>query len=246
MVITVLHERVGLPISGRSITGCLHASSGQSSVTPAPRRGSHGPSTLAQVRVAHRIDSRLRGALLLPAGVLAVHQLRYYLAYGSKAGAHLAASGHAYLSGAEPFALLCVALAAGAWLGRVATAWQRPEADTPILRLWAGCFVILLALYCCQELIEGALASGHAAGLAGILGHGGWIAIPAAAAIGAGLALALRVADCLVALVATLRARRPRIGHLAQRWLRRGPRDWRLVPLHGGRASRAPPLALSH
>jgi hypothetical protein len=199
-----------------------------------------------------RIDSRLRGALLLPVCVLAVHQLRYYLAYGSKASAHLAASGHAYLSDVEPFALLCVAIALGALLGRLAAAWlQTPCADgshRPLVRVWALCAFTLVALYCCQELIEGMFASGHAAGLAGIFGHGGWIAVPSAALIGGVLALTLRAAQRLVGLVAGLRARRraPRLALTVRPVLAAtADRDWRLVPLSGVAGSRAPPLGLS-
>ena len=189
----------------------------------------------------------MRGALLLPLCVLAVHQLRYYLAYGSKASAHLAASGHAYLSDAEPFALLCVALAVGALLGRLARTGARTQSEASLGRAWAMCAATLLALYCGQELIEGMVASGHAAGLAGIVGYGGWIAVPAAAAIGGALALALRAAERLVALVGSLHARRaccPAVGP-GQRFTLTADRDWRLVPLSGVAGSRAPPRALS-
>jgi hypothetical protein len=197
------------------------------------------------VRVASRIDSRLRGALLLPVCVLAVHQLRYYLAYGSRASAHLAASGHAYLSAAEPFALLCVALAIGALLGRLATNWRTPEAEMPVLRVWGICAVTLLSLYCCQELAEGTFASGHAAGLAGILGHGGWIAVPAAIVIGGALALTLSAAQRLVALVITLRGRRAEAAAASRPRRVAHVFDWRLEPLSGVIASRAPPQGLS-
>ena len=43
-----------------------------------------------------------RGLLLLPAGALLVHQLRYWLSYGPQAGTELAGQGHAYLSSSFP------------------------------------------------------------------------------------------------------------------------------------------------
>ena len=44
------------------------------------------------------LSVRTRGLLLMPAGALAVHQLRYVLAYGSHAPDRLAAQGHGYLN----------------------------------------------------------------------------------------------------------------------------------------------------
>ena len=177
--------------------------------------------------------------------VLAVHQLRFYLAYGSRAAAHLAASGHAYLSEAEPFALLCLALAIGALLGRVAAARPPADSEPPLLRVWLLCAVTLLALYCGQELIEGVFAHGHAAGLAGIFGHGGWIAVPVAVVIGGALALTLRAAQRLVALVASLRARRRAQAIASRPRPLIGAPDWRLGPLSALASPRAPPRALS-
>ena len=44
------------------------------------------------------VTRRFRLASLLAAGALAVHELRYALAYGDHAGHEAAAQGHAYLS----------------------------------------------------------------------------------------------------------------------------------------------------
>ena len=44
---------------------------------------------------------------------------------------------------------------------------------------------------------EGALAEGHPAGVAGVVGHGGWLAIPLALAVGALVAAAARGAEAL-------------------------------------------------
>ena len=46
------------------------------------------------------------------------------------------------------------------------------------------------AIFCAQELTEGAVAAGHPAGLAAVLAHGGWIALPLAVAAGAVCAVA--------------------------------------------------------
>jgi hypothetical protein len=92
----------------------------------------------------------------MPLCALAVHQGRYYLAFGSRAGARLNRDGHAYLSSVEPFALLAAALALGCLIGRLARAWQRPE--RPVrrahgsVRVWAICALALFGLYCAQEL----------------------------------------------------------------------------------------------
>jgi hypothetical protein len=199
-------------------------------------------------------DPRLRGALLLPLGILAVHQLRFQLAFGGDAAGRLAREGHGYLATVEPFVLLAAAIAAGAFIGRLARAWQTgdgapdaPSARRPMLRAWALCAAALLAAYCAQELLEGVFAAGHPGGLAGVFGAGGWLAVPLAALIGAALAAALRVADTLIAAAARAgRALRP-LTHLAS-----GHRpqpslasDWRLDPASGVAAGRAPPPDLS-
>ncbi|MBA3301689.1 MAG: hypothetical protein H0T15_07440, partial [Thermoleophilaceae bacterium] len=57
----------------------------------------------------------------------------------------------------------------------------------------------LLAIYTSQELVEGLLSPGHPAGIAGVIGHGGWIAIALALPLGAGIAFLLRAAEALIA-----------------------------------------------
>ena len=59
-------------------------------------------------------------------------------------------------------------------------------------RLWARTSSALLAMFVVQETLEGLLAPGHPAGFAAVFGHGGWLALPLAAAVGALIALALR------------------------------------------------------
>jgi hypothetical protein len=102
----------------------------------------------------------------------------------------------------------------------------------------------LFLIYGVQELCEGLFASGHPAGLIGILGHGGWIAAPIALVLGAALAGTLRVADALIRIAGsrstarrshTERRKPPRDAHC----------DWRLDPGSGVAAGRAPPTAFS-
>ena len=51
---------------------------------------------------------RLAPAALMPAGAFAVHQLRYWLAFGSHAGVELAAQGHSYLHSVVPWIVLLI------------------------------------------------------------------------------------------------------------------------------------------
>jgi hypothetical protein len=181
----------------------------------------------------------------MPACALAVHQLRYYLAFGSHASGRLAHEGHVYLAQATPFVVLLAAVGAGATVGALARTWQR-HGQTRAVRVWALCALTLVAIYCAQELLEGMFAPGHPAGVAGILGHGGWIAIPAGAAVAAALALALRIAHALI----TCAARRPKrlraVTDAAAPPRRRHVLAlWRLEPLSGLLAGRAPPSVLS-
>jgi hypothetical protein len=138
--------------------------------------------------------------------------------------------------------VLAVVIAAFAWR------LLRGHVDEPRLpstrRLWAFLSGVLIAIYVCQEWIEGQLAGGHAAGIAGIVGAGGWLALPLAIAVGLVIALLLRGAEAAIALAAAPRRRS---------WLRAGPvlallapSVWR--PLRGDAlarrlAPRGPPLA---
>jgi hypothetical protein len=194
----------------------------------------------------------------MPLAAMTVHQLRYYLIFGAHAPARLARDGHGYLSSLEPLVLLVAAIAAGAFAGRFVRAWTtrpagtRPArgAGTPFVRTWLLCAGVLLGLYCAQELAEGMLAAGHAAGLAGLVGHGGLIAAPLAAGVGAALTIALRSAESLLELAARRGRHRGGIGAPAAPAAPLRPRalrNWILEPASGLIAGRAPPLArLSH
>lgn len=159
--------------------------------------------------------SRLRATAALSAGAYALHQLRYALGYGDASGEALGAHGHAYLSLLAPLVALLAALAGAQFLSILARTGHTSEDSgrtARLRRLWPAATGVLLAIYLLQELIEGALASGHPAGLAAILAGGGWWALPLAVVIGLLVALMLRGADAAIGLVASRRfVRRPRI-----------------------------------
>ena len=144
---------------------------------------------------ALRSTSRIaRGASLLSLGALAVHELRYWLAYGRGAGEALAHQGHGYVSDLGgvlvvlALATLLATLLAGALAPPPRAAHDPPGAA---FRRTAGLHALALAaIFCAQELTEGAIAAGHPAGLAAVLAHGGWVFLPLALAIGALCSLA--------------------------------------------------------
>jgi hypothetical protein len=149
---------------------------------------------------------RRRAAALLTGGAFALHQLRFVLGYGDHAHRQLGVQGHGYMTALAPLvgiALLLVLADFGLRLhargGRVVV--------PPFRRLWAGAAGCLLVVYSLQESLEGALAGGHPAGLAGVFGHGGGAAVPLAAAIGLVIALVLRGSARAVELAAEPRFR---------------------------------------
>ncbi len=136
----------------------------------------------------------LRTAALVAVGWWTVHQLRYLLAYGGDAGEALRHQGHAYLGPVTPVlgALLALALARLLVRASLAPAGRSPRAQR-LAVLWPACAAAIIALYSAQEATEGLLAAGHPAGVYGIFGHGGWIAVPLAVAAGLAVAAALRI-----------------------------------------------------
>lgn len=160
--------------------------------------------------------ARLRNGstlLVVPAAALVVHQLRYMLAYGSRAGAELASQGHSYLHSLVPWMILALGVPLSSFLRRAVRAARsgdagRLSAIRPSL-LWGATTVGLVAVYVLQEGLEELFASGHPTGTAGIVGHGGWWAVPAAAAVAAAVVALLRVGRVVLRLAARL-AVRPR------------------------------------
>jgi hypothetical protein len=186
---------------------------------------------------------RLRATALLAGAALALHQLRYLLAYGDHSQVALALQGHYYLALIGPVVIGLVVVAAGEFLVRLAHA-RRDQPERVVFPrtspLWALASGSLLAIYTIQESLEGQLEAGHPGGLAGSFGHGGWIAVLLAVALGALIALLLRGADAAIKLAARgskswaafgpapvsirpLPWRRPRLDVLASFLAGRGP-----------------------
>lgn len=137
----------------------------------------------------------VKAAALLLLGALAVHELRYALAYGDAADSVLAHHGHGYLAVLAP--VLGLVIAAGLGCGLLLAAMRRPCASPARTRLrvvWPIAAVGLLGLYTSQELLEGLLTTGHPSGWTGVFGGGGWLAIPLCVAFGGLIACAVRVA----------------------------------------------------
>jgi hypothetical protein len=141
-----------------------------------------------------RTSRTARAASLLSLAALVVHELRYLLAYGDRAGEALASQGHAYLSdlGGALVTVTLATLLATLLAGVLSPAARRPArpAAAAFPRTAALYAIVTAAIFCAQELAEGALAAGHPAGPAAVLAHGGWIAFPLALAAGSLCAVA--------------------------------------------------------
>ena len=133
---------------------------------------------------------RLRTAALLGVGAFAVHQLRFALPYGRGASHALAVQGHAYLLPLAPVLVGLLLLASAQLLGAVARGAHGPAVR--FRRLWLGASACLTAVYGIQELIEGLVSPGHPGGLEGVVGHGGWLALPLSILVGLAIALLTR------------------------------------------------------
>jgi hypothetical protein len=191
---------------------------------------------------------RLAPAALMPAGAFAVHQLRYWLAFGNQAGPALAAQGHRYLHSLVPWIVLLIALACGVFLltlgralgGRVSL----PRYTLSFFGLWLVCAVCLVAVYVTQELLEGLLVTGHPAGVAGVFGYGGWWSIPAAVAVALVLAAAFHGARRVLQAVVDRRGRPAAVAPRAPIIARPGliPLLPAPAPLADGWSGRGPPL----
>ena len=110
-----------------------------------------------------RLEPR-SGILVMPAAAFAVHQLRYWLAYGSRANSELAAQGHSYLNSLVPWTIF--ALAVGARVSSCAASRTRargrqhaPTGRLPGWALWLATWAGLLAIYATQETLESFLVN---------------------------------------------------------------------------------------
>jgi hypothetical protein len=183
---------------------------------------------------------------MVPAAAILVHQLRYWLAYGPRANAELAAQGHSYLHSLVPWAIFALAAGGGLFLCRVVAALRGGRdvggGRASALAVWLACWLALLAVYATQETLEAFLATGHPTGLGGVLGHGGWWAVPVAAVVAAVLTALLLFGRVLLRYAATV----PRSsGRLPLRILvPAGLRTAVARPLEHAAAGRAPPARL--
>jgi hypothetical protein len=199
-------------------------------------------------RTARRaMTPSLAQVALLPPAAFAVHQLRYMLAFGSSAGIELQRTGHSYLHSLVPWLILLVALVAGGFLKALGRAFAGQTSlsryTLSFAALWLTCSACLVAIFVCQELLEGLFLTGHPAGLVGVFGFGGWWSIPASLCIGLVLAALFHGARWVLAEVVRRRtAGRPAWSGPALALTR--PRDAAIslvAPLAGGWSLRGPP-----
>jgi len=146
---------------------------------------------------------------MLLAGALGVHELRYRVAYSDRAHEVLSSQGHGYMAAVAPIVGLLIAVGLARLVLRAAAASPRSLSAVRVRRVWPMCSAALFGIYGIQELVEGALMSGHPVGWAGVMSGGGWVALPLAIVIGAVIATALRFARA---------AERGVAAHLAVRW----------------------------
>lgn len=188
------------------------------------------------------------GLLLVPAAALVVHQLRFMLAYGSRAGAELSSQGHSYLHSLVPWVVLALGAGLTAFLRRAVHATRTGDAGrlsgvSPVV-LWAVTSAGLVAIYAVQESLEELFATGHPTGLAGIFGHGGLWAVPAAAVVSVAVVALLRIGRAVLRLAVRLA---PGQARTARPHEARVPVGLTLVlpaPLARAAAGRAPPKLL--
>jgi hypothetical protein len=192
------------------------------------------------------VIGRVAPAALMPAGALAVHQLRYWLAFHGMAGAALQRQGHSYLHSVVPWIVLLIAVALGAFLRSLGRAFggrcSLARYTLSFAALWLICAACLVVIFVCQEVLEGVFATGHPAGLAGIFGYGGWWSIPASLAVGLVLAAAFQGARWVLTGVAHRRVRHKlkHVRHRARRPLP-DPPLLLIAPIADGWSGRGPP-----
>jgi hypothetical protein len=152
-----------------------------------------------------RTTAALRTSGAIALGAFAVHQLRYLAGYGDDAGAALGAQGHDYLGMLLPLVLL---LFFSGVLGTLAAVALGRGQSAPRSSGSLFCALAVLTVFGLQETAEGIFSAGHPGGLAALLGHGGWVSMPIALAVGRLLAVCLAALGSVDARLAG-RVRRP-------------------------------------
>jgi hypothetical protein len=190
--------------------------------------------------------------MLPPLATVAVHQLRYALAYGTHASRALTEQGDGYVSALVPGMIVLALLGLGGLVlvlaralrdARAARPWPRPRLPLAC----GGAAALLLAGYLTQESLEVLVGESDRSLLPLAFGGGGWIGVP--------LCLAFRLVWGIVARWASESVARARRRHSSE-GLRTAPAPLILTaetrkfcrvvsPLAQRRAGRAPPLALS-
>ena len=189
-----------------------------------------------------------RGFVLFPAAAYAVHQLRFELGYGSGSNAALAAQGHGYLDSLAPWVGVLLALGLGTFLVRLVRVAAGAPDTVPgrsFAKLATVAWVLLLAAYGVQEWLEGVFAAGHPAGVEGVVGHGGWWAVPLSGLAALVVAALLRFAEGVVDAVTPVT--RPLFAHAGAPILRPVTATLPAIsPLARRLAGRAPPGTAFH
>jgi hypothetical protein len=178
--------------------------------------------------------------VLVLAGALAVHELRYVLA-GRREDPHE----HAYMPWAIPIACALLGLALAEFAARLAVRIR--EDDQPVhlpagVR-WLTASTLLTAIFSMQEVTERFIAHGRFDIADSLVVHGGWVALPLCFVVGAVIALLLRGAHALLTRTwGTVRAARSRIAEPLRRLPR--PRSPRAPVIARNLAGRAPPCVV--
>jgi len=127
----------------------------------------------------------LRALALLGASSLAIHQLRYAIAYGDASPHALGEHGHGYLGIAMPVMIVLALIGLACGMTRVAHGRRGDAQRASLPVLWLGATVALAGIYGAQETLEGA----------GAIAGSGWIGLALAVPAGLAIAVALRGAE---------------------------------------------------